>query len=95
MAKENPGWFSGSAEPIKVTIDIAIGETSKIESEDKGKMDDIAQRVKGLNAKLEDIRREQVFQRVRTLLYSSILAESYAVPCLDLHENFFGLTFCL
>ena|SRR5438034_805710 len=65
IANTNPGWFAGSAGPIKFTIDIAIGETSKIESDDKGKMDDIAQMVKGLNAKLEDIRREQVFQRVR------------------------------
>lgn len=43
---------------------MVIGETSKIESEDKSKMEDMAHRVKNLNSRLQDIRREQVFQRV-------------------------------
>jgi hypothetical protein len=43
---------------------LAIGETSAIESEDKGKIQDIAQKVRDLNGRLQDIRREQVFQRV-------------------------------
>ena len=43
---------------------MAIGETSNIELEDKGKMQDIVQKVKDLNGRLHDIRREQVFQRV-------------------------------
>lgn len=47
-----------------MTVDIVIGETSKIESEDKGKMEDMASRVRNLNSRLHDIRREQVFQRV-------------------------------
>ena len=45
-------------------LDLVVGETSKIESEDKGKMSEIAQKVKDLNARLLDIKREQVFQRV-------------------------------
>lgn len=49
---------------IKLTLDLAIGETSAIESKDKGKIDDIVKRVKDLNGRLQDIRREQVFQRV-------------------------------
>jgi p24 family protein alpha len=49
---------------IKLTLDLAIGETSAIESSDKGKLEDIASRVRDLNARLNDIRREQVFQRV-------------------------------
>lgn len=49
---------------IKLTLDLAIGETSAIESTDKGKIDDIVKRVKDLNGRLQDIRREQVFQRV-------------------------------
>lgn len=61
-----PGsWLSGAAGPVKMTVDIVIGETSKIESEDKGKMEDMASRVKNLNSRLYDIRREQVFQRER------------------------------
>ena len=49
---------------VKLTIDMAIGETSAIESTDKGKMSEIAQKVRDLNGRLQDIRREQVFQRV-------------------------------
>ncbi|KAI9368061.1 emp24/gp25L/p24 family/GOLD-domain-containing protein [Aspergillus egyptiacus] len=60
------GWLSGApAGAVRITLDMAIGETSKIESEDKGKMSDLVQRVKDLNGRLQDIRREQVFQRER------------------------------
>jgi hypothetical protein len=61
------GWFSGagsSAGGVKLTIDLAIGETSKIESEDKNKIESIVGKVRELNGRLQDIRREQVFQRV-------------------------------
>jgi p24 family protein alpha len=60
------GWLSGGASigAIKFTLDMAIGETSKIEATDKGKIDDIVQKVQDLNSRLQDIRREQVFQRV-------------------------------
>ncbi|KAI0601530.1 emp24/gp25L/p24 family/GOLD-domain-containing protein [Biscogniauxia sp. FL1348] len=50
---------------IKLTLDLAIGETSEIESTDKGKLQDISQRVKDLNSRLQDIKREQLFQRER------------------------------
>ncbi|PTD03357.1 Protein ERP1 [Fusarium culmorum] len=50
---------------IKLTLDLVIGETNQIESSDKGKIQDITSRVKDLNARLADIRREQVFQRER------------------------------
>ncbi|KAL1960201.1 hypothetical protein VTO42DRAFT_8744 [Malbranchea cinnamomea] len=59
------GWLSGASGPVKLTVDLAIGETSKIESEDKGKLEDMASRVRNLNSRLQDIRREQVFQRER------------------------------
>lgn len=49
---------------IKLTLDMAIGESSAIESADKGKLQDLATRAKDLNNRLQDIRREQVFQRV-------------------------------
>lgn len=49
---------------MKLTLDLAIGETSAIESTDKGKLSEIAQKVRDLNSRLQDIRREQVFQRV-------------------------------
>jgi len=65
------GWLSSSGlhGTVKFTLDLAIGETSKIESTDKGKIDDIVQKVRDLNSRLQDIRREQIFQRVRLFSY--------------------------
>ncbi|CRK13298.1 hypothetical protein BN1708_010746 [Verticillium longisporum] len=61
------GWLSQSSHNggIRLTLDLAIGETSRIESADKDKLQDVASRIKDLNARLQDIRREQVFQRER------------------------------
>ncbi|KAL8731261.1 MAG: hypothetical protein Q9166_003485 [cf. Caloplaca sp. 2 TL-2023] len=61
------GWLSGGqlGGHIKMTLDLAIGETSQIESTDKSKISEIVQKVKDLNGRLQDIRREQVFQRER------------------------------
>ncbi|KAK5465179.1 emp24p/erv25p-related protein [Exophiala xenobiotica] len=63
------GWFSNAGAStmggVKLTVDMAIGATSRIESEDKSKIDNIVSKVKELNGRLTDIRREQVFQRER------------------------------
>lgn len=61
------GWLSTSTPNggIKLTLDMTIGESSAIESSDKDKLNDIQSRVKDLNSRLQDIRREQVFQRER------------------------------
>jgi len=48
---------------------MAIGETSALDGGDKEKIQDLATRVKDLNARLNDIRREQVFQRVSFALF--------------------------
>ena len=64
------GWLSqgqGHGQ-VKLTLDLAIGETSAIESTDKSKLSEIAQKVRDLNSRLQDIRREQVFQRVSSNL---------------------------
>lgn len=53
---------------IKLNLDLVIGETNEIESTDKSKLQDITTRVKDLNARLNDIRREQVFQRVSSTI---------------------------
>lgn len=58
------GWLSGSSPTVKLALDVAIGASSEIKPEDHGKISDIVQRVKDLNSRLQDIRREQVFQRV-------------------------------
>ncbi|KAI5303289.1 hypothetical protein KEM56_007705, partial [Ascosphaera pollenicola] len=62
------GWLSGS-HPIKFSTDLVIGETSKIESEDKTKLEEMMQRVKQLHSRLQDIRREQIFQREREAMF--------------------------
>lgn len=56
-------------------MDLVIGETSKIESADKGKIDDLSQKVRDLNSRLQDVRREQVFQRVGGLIECSDYAD--------------------
>ena len=69
------GWLSGGVPAqggVKFTLDLVIGETSRIESDDRNKVEDIVERVKDLNRRLEDVRREQVFQRVGSSEYSSI-----------------------
>ena len=67
------GWLSGGQPVggIKMTLDMAIGETSTIESSDKGKISEIVQKVRDLNARLQDIRREQVFQRVSRYIHTA------------------------
>lgn len=60
--------FSGSeAGGIKLELDMAIGATSQIESSDKSKLGEVVQKMKDINARLADIRREQVFQREREM----------------------------
>lgn len=59
------GWLTGIHGTVKFTLDMAIGETSKIESTDKDKVQTLVQKVQDLNSRLQDVRREQIFQRVR------------------------------
>lgn len=73
---QNSGWLSGGSSPVKLTLDMAIGETNSVETEDKGKMDDLVQRVKNLNSRLLDIRREQVFQRVSLNIFNRTMVMS-------------------
>ena len=59
------GWLSSGVHgTVKFTLDMAIGETSRIESTDKDKVETLVQKVRDLNSRLQDVRREQVFQRV-------------------------------
>ena len=63
------GWFGQQNGVVKLTLDLAIGETNAIKSSDEGKIGELAQKVRDLNGRLVDIRREQVFQRVRKIPY--------------------------
>jgi hypothetical protein len=59
------GWLhSGIHGTVKFHLEMAMGETSRIESTDKEKVETLVQKVKDLNSRLLDVRREQVFQRV-------------------------------
>lgn len=60
----NSGWYSNHPNGVRLHLDLAIGETTQLESRDKEKLADIEQRVKDLSGRLQDIRREQMFQRV-------------------------------
>ncbi|EMD60070.1 hypothetical protein GGP41_009476 [Bipolaris sorokiniana] len=60
------GWLNqGIHGTVRFTLDMAIGETSRIESTDKDKVETLVQKVRDLNSRLLDVRREQVFQRER------------------------------
>jgi hypothetical protein len=61
------GWFTSSH--VKLHLDLAVGETGDIDRENKGRSETLAQRVQDLNARLHDIRREQVFQRVLSIVF--------------------------
>lgn len=61
------GWFlsaGASVGGVKLTLDMVIGESSKIEADDKDKVDNLVNRVRELNGRLSDIRKEQIYQRV-------------------------------
>jgi hypothetical protein len=70
----NPGWLHSGHVPggVKLHLDLAIGETSEIESKDKGKIEDIVQRVRDLNGRLHDIKREQLLNREREAEFRDI-----------------------
>jgi hypothetical protein len=71
------GWLSSGVHgTVKFTLDMAIGETSKIESTDKDKVQTLTQKVLDLNSRLQDVRREQIFQRV---CVDSVCGEVYGV----------------
>ncbi len=56
---------------MKLSLDLAIGETNAINTGDTAKLGELAQKIKDLNGRLVDIRREQMFQRVSWFLPAS------------------------
>lgn len=57
-------WFSPSSH-IRVHLDIAVGKARVDVDHDRSHVSDVASKVRELNVKLEDIRREQQYQRER------------------------------
>ena len=61
------GWFSSSL--VRLQLDITFGDAGEINKAPGAERDALAQRVRDLIVRLEDIRREQVFQRVCLMPY--------------------------
>lgn len=57
------GWFS--TPQVRMHLDIAVGEAKVDEEGEREHVNDLAGKVKDLNNRLADIRREQQFQRER------------------------------
>jgi len=57
------GWFSTPR--VRMHLDIAVGEAKVDEESERTHVNDLASKVRELNKKLEDIRKEQQFQRER------------------------------
>ncbi|KAI0313271.1 emp24/gp25L/p24 family/GOLD-domain-containing protein [Amylostereum chailletii] len=57
--------WSGTAEHIRLYLDIVVGSTKPDVEHDRGHIAELASKVRELNIKLEDVRREQQYQRER------------------------------
>jgi len=57
------GWFSTPS--VRMHLDIAVGEAKVDEDGEREHVKDLASKVRDLNSRLADIRREQQFQRER------------------------------
>ncbi|KAI0028345.1 emp24/gp25L/p24 family/GOLD-domain-containing protein [Vararia minispora EC-137] len=57
-------WFGPSAH-IRLYLDVVVGSTRPDADHDRGHVSELASKIRDLNLKLEDIRREQQYQRER------------------------------
>lgn len=60
------GWFSTSH--VKFHLDLVVGHTDEFHQAGTEKVKDLARRIQDLNARLQDIKNEQIFQRVCIIL---------------------------
>jgi uncharacterized membrane protein YccC len=63
-------WFSGTH--IRLYLDILVGHTRADSEHDRSHVSDVANAVRDLNQKLDDIRREQQYQREREADYRDL-----------------------
>jgi hypothetical protein len=63
-------WFSSTH--LRVYLDIVIGSTKPDVEQDRSHVSELAGKVRELNQKLEDIRREQQYQREREADYRNL-----------------------
>lgn len=64
------GWFSNSH--IRLYLDIVVGSTRPDVEHDRTHVGQVASKIHDLNQKLEDIRREQQYQREREAAYRDL-----------------------
>ncbi|KAG8902033.1 clathrin associated protein complex large subunit [Tulasnella sp. 403] len=64
------GWFS--SRHIRMYLDINVGAAKHDVEQDRAHVGDVAQRLRDLNSKLEDIRREQQYQREREAAFRNL-----------------------
>lgn len=57
------GWFSNSH--VKFHLDLVIGHSDEFHQAGTEKVKDLARRIQDINARIMDIKKEQIFQRVR------------------------------
>ncbi|ORY81490.1 emp24/gp25L/p24 family/GOLD-domain-containing protein [Protomyces lactucae-debilis] len=71
------GWFTSTH--VKFHLELSIGHTDDFKSGGgTDKVKDLAQRIEDLNARLQDIRREQVFQREREAEFRNVSEKTNA-----------------
>lgn len=63
-------WFSG--QHIRLYLDVLVGHTKADSEHDRSHVSDVASAVRDLNQKLDDIRREQQYQREREADYRNL-----------------------
>ncbi|EIM21399.1 hypothetical protein WALSEDRAFT_60407 [Wallemia mellicola CBS 633.66] len=67
----NVSWYKGKP-TLRIHLDIAIGAVKHDESADLNHLQTLTNRVRDLNAKLNDVRKEQEFQREREVEFRDI-----------------------
>jgi hypothetical protein len=65
------GWFQSNSH-IRLYLDIVVGATKPNVEKDRSHAGELASKIRDLNQKLEDIRREQQYQREREADYRDL-----------------------
>ncbi|OSD03055.1 hypothetical protein PYCCODRAFT_1434932 [Trametes coccinea BRFM310] len=69
-------WFTSTH--IKLYLDIVIGSTKPDVEHDRSHVSELSQKLRDLNMKLEDVRREQQYQREREAAFRDLSEETNA-----------------
>ncbi|KAJ3002832.1 hypothetical protein NUW54_g5635 [Trametes sanguinea] len=69
-------WFTSTH--IKLYLDIVIGNTKPDVEHDRSHVSELSQKLRDLNMKLEDVRREQQYQREREAAFRDLSEETNA-----------------